>query len=306
MDPMLNDSFSGDPPWDRFMPNDLSSESSRLAVDDAEARYRVNRVENDGWVGKSISRAQSFMGWQTPLQIVRELMMMHEEPLILDGPDEIAFFANRQGRIAIGVLMLIAIGLVPYWQVRLGLLVAIGLILASLVRAAFSDHYTRYVITTDRVMYITGVVSRKHMWIPYSKVTDLSYSQTVAGRALGIARVRIESANEASPFRTLENLGRPKLFMHTLSTMVNLRQAPVRGKGGFGATPKKREIMNKLMDELVEEGVNAFDSRHEVLKAVFDDWTDKDLEEHTDPRHVAEEHLEAAWDSWDEEIDTSD
>ena len=47
MDPILNDSFSGDPPWDRFMPNDLSSESSGLAVDDAEARVRRARDARD-------------------------------------------------------------------------------------------------------------------------------------------------------------------------------------------------------------------------------------------------------------------
>jgi hypothetical protein len=150
-------------------------------------------------------------------------------------------------------------------------------VIVSLVLGAFKDHYTRYVITTDRVMYITGVIKREHMWIPYSKVTDLSFGQGLADRAMGVAKVKIESANEASPFRELINLSHPKLFMHALSTMVNIRQAPMRsGQRGFGfmnaPAPKKMEILDTLLDRIEEAGLQAYTSRIEVKKAVFDDW----------------------------------
>jgi hypothetical protein len=74
---------------------------------------------DSGFVNRGISRVQKAFGWQTPIDIVRDLMMVYEEPIVLDGPDELAYFGNRLYRIIAGIVALIGIGLITQPQVQL-------------------------------------------------------------------------------------------------------------------------------------------------------------------------------------------
>lgn len=230
-------------------------------------------------IGRFIRWVQRLFNLQQTGDLVSELMMGFEEPILIDGPSEAAFLVNRWKIIALGVLsIVVAFGLNVPWLTVAAFLFASGVAL-MLVISALRDHYTRYVITTDRVVRIEGVLSRQQNSIPYSKVTDLTFMQSASDRLiLKIARVRIESANEASPFRDLEDLTQPRLFMHTLTTMLNIRQAPNRlGLPQTGTRfPKKVEVLLDLLDQIEEAGLKAYTSRNAVVQAVFEDWVDLD------------------------------
>ncbi len=66
---------------------------------------------------------------------------------------------------------------------------------------------THYVITTQRVMLRTGILSRRGKDIGLSRITDVSYSQSLWDRIIGAGTLTIESAGEGPPqvFSNLPN-----------------------------------------------------------------------------------------------------
>lgn len=225
-------------------------------------------------IGRFIEALQRMLGLPSTADLIDDLMMTYEEPVLVDGPAEIAFIFNRiYLLIGTGLLVLAAFGLEIFWLTVLAFAVVVAIVLL-LVVAALRDHYTRYVITTDRVVRIEGVISRQQNSIPYSKVTDLTFRQSAADRLMSIARIRIDSANEASPFRELTDLTQPRLFMKTLSTMVNIRQTPNRVGTAQPITgePKKVVILRLLLAEIREAGLAVAADDDPILEAVFDDW----------------------------------
>jgi uncharacterized membrane protein YdbT with pleckstrin-like domain len=105
----------------------------------------------------------------------------------------------------------------------LGLMV-IGVISAILVVRRLQAWYTRYALTDFRLIRSWGVLNRQLAWIPWSKVTDVLLTQTLAGRILGYATVRIESANEASGFKAVTDLRDPHRFHRVVTEMVQAKQ----------------------------------------------------------------------------------
>lgn len=122
-------------------------------------------------------------------------------------------------------------GLLAYWGLStqnldiggVALIGAGGLLMYLRVKR-WTQRYTAYVLTSMRVMRISGVIKRSSAWIPWAKVTDIRYEATLAGRILGYATVYIESANEASGLAAMRNLHDPKVFYARLTEMVHSRQ----------------------------------------------------------------------------------
>ena len=87
-------------------------------------------------------------------------------------------------------------------------------------------------VITDQLAVIPAATSRSPKnhrkrsmaWIPWSKVTDVLLTQTLAGRILGYATVRIESANEASGFKAVTDLRDPHRFHRVVTEMVQAKQ----------------------------------------------------------------------------------
>ena len=58
---------------------------------------------------------------------------------------------------------------------------------------------THYVITTHRLLYRTGVLARSGRDIGLSRITDVSYRQTLWDRLINSGTVSIETAGEGGP-----------------------------------------------------------------------------------------------------------
>lgn len=222
-----------------------------------------------------IERVQRLLKLPTVEDRIHGLQIKYEEPLLVDGPSEVAFVMERiPWLLGLGALLLVALAINIGW-LNVAAFAIVAIVIVLLMISAVNDHYKRYIITTDRIIQISGVVSVKNTWIPYSKVTDLTFEQGLSDRILGVAKVRIDSANVDSPFHTLTNLTNPQLFSFTLSTMVNLRQVPNR-LGTVSNDPKRLgkrlQILMDLLDQIEEAGLSAWRSRSKVVEAVFDDW----------------------------------
>ena len=66
-----------------------------------------------------------------------------------------------------------------------------------------------FVATDRRLLLIYGIVTRKVAMMPLSKVTDLSYNRSAAGRLLGYGEFVLESAGQDQALRKVQWLPRP-------------------------------------------------------------------------------------------------
>lgn len=93
----------------------------------------------------------------------------------------------------------------PYW---IGILLGIPFVISALwlLVRSIKLKSTKYVITNQRVMSISGVISKNIRDIPLSKIQSVSYHQGILGRIFNIGSVVIESAGLDPNAQELLNL----------------------------------------------------------------------------------------------------
>ena len=171
---------------------------------------------------------QGLVGAATIDEIIYDRLLPNEKIFMVDGPATIALVVRKfRWIVALAISLILMIELSgTLWKVAMFVLViAISVVLLA---SAVQFHYTRYVVTGTRMIYLSGVINRSHQWIPWAKVTDMSYIQGWTERIQNIGRVHIESANEASPFKEMKDLSHPGTMMRVLVYMVSERQGKVK------------------------------------------------------------------------------
>ena len=78
-----------------------------------------------------------------------------------------------------------------------------GLVLMAFAVAWFVRKYawwqtTNFVVTTDRLIYRSGVVAKRGKEIPLERVTNIAFRQSIFERLIGTGDLTIESAGERS------------------------------------------------------------------------------------------------------------
>ena len=164
----------------------------------------------------------------TPDEIVRSYLVSGERVIHVDKPalDAFVLIQIREVLLAIGLFILFLWSLATGKGTVLPLLafIAFDVLLVWLIVKRMQAFYTRYVITTFRVLRVSGILTRRNVWIPWVKITDLSFRQSLLGRVFGYATIRIESANEESGLQDLSDLKEPLRFNRILVEMVNTKQ----------------------------------------------------------------------------------
>ncbi|MGO8891083.1 MAG: PH domain-containing protein, partial [Streptosporangiaceae bacterium] len=69
-----------------------------------------------------------------------------------------------------------------------------GLVLLRLVVKVFEWSVNYFVVTSQRMLLSTGIVTHKVNMMPLSKVTDMSFQRSATGRILGYGEFIVESA----------------------------------------------------------------------------------------------------------------
>jgi len=164
----------------------------------------------------------------TPDEVLQSYLTHDEIFILVDEPATSAFLLEASNEILIIVVIALVTGFAVgqgggTFAALLGLIV-ISVITSILVVRRLQAWYTRYALTDFRLIRSWGVVKRQLAWIPWSKVTDVLLVQTLAGRILGYATVRIESANEASGFKAVTDLRDPHRFHRVVTEMVQAKQ----------------------------------------------------------------------------------
>jgi uncharacterized membrane protein YdbT with pleckstrin-like domain len=79
-----------------------------------------------------------------------------------------------------------------------------GLVFLRLVVKVFEWGETYFVVTSQRFLLATGIVTRKVNMMPLAKVTDMSFQRSAMGRILGYGEFILESAGQD---QALTNVG---------------------------------------------------------------------------------------------------
>jgi len=67
-----------------------------------------------------------------------------------------------------------------------------------------------FVVTSQRMLLATGIVTRKVNMMPLGKVTDMSFQRSTLGRILGYAGFILESAGQDQALRIVDHLPCPE------------------------------------------------------------------------------------------------
>lgn len=140
---------------------------------------------------------------------------------------------NRIQWIAVGVLVLVAIPLVlvPFLRWR----------------------STHYVVTSHRVMVRRGIINKTGKDITLSKITDVSFNQTLFDRVIRSGSLHIESAGD-SPDEQLNNIPNSNVVQQLINRLIDeddLRRRSIIGRGP----------MSRAGDQIEENATSAGDER---------------------------------------------
>ena len=84
------------------------------------------------------------------------------------------------------------------------------LLLLRLAVKAYEWSETYFVVTSQRMLLQTGLVTRKVNMMPLSKVTDMSFQRSSLGRILGYGEFILESAGQEQALRVVDHLPYPE------------------------------------------------------------------------------------------------
>src|SRR5271165_5890427 len=130
----------------------------------------------------------------------RQVITVHRHPAVLIGP----VFVVLVGLAAAGWLSnFVAHGNGPTILV---IWIVWALLLVRLAVKVFEWSDTYFVVTSQRMLLQTGLVTKKVNMMPLSKVTDMSFQRSSLGRILGYGEFILESAGQDQALRVVDHL----------------------------------------------------------------------------------------------------
>ncbi len=85
-----------------------------------------------------------------------------------------------------------------------------GVLMVRLVWEAVNWAVDYFVITSERILLTSGVFTRSVAMMPLSKVTDMSFHRSFAGRLLGYGEFVVESAGQDQALRKIDHIPYPE------------------------------------------------------------------------------------------------
>jgi uncharacterized membrane protein YdbT with pleckstrin-like domain len=191
------------------------------------------------------------------------------EDTVLDLHPHWWFFV---GPLAALVVSIVA-GVVIYIKTDNGILQAFAGVLVLVCLGWFAVRYakwstTNFVVTTDRLIYRHGVLSKQGVEIPLDRINTVFFHQSLFERVLGCGDLVIESAGERGQ-EAFSNVRKPSAVQNEIYKQVEAnenRKFDRVGKGGGVATDQSIPDQIARLDELRRGGALT-DAEFEAKKA---------------------------------------
>lgn len=157
---------------------------------------------------------------------------------------------------AVGVLVL-AVGTLAVFPTAPGVALAAVLLLLIAAMAWLAGRYARwastsFVLTSNRLVYRTGVLSRRGREIPLERLNDISVHQTILERLVGSGRLFVESAGAMGQEAFI---GFPHCAAVQKAIHQQLQQSRRRVEVAGGRTQLSVPEQLEKLDELYRRGV---------------------------------------------------
>jgi uncharacterized membrane protein YdbT with pleckstrin-like domain len=112
---------------------------------------------------------------------------------------------------------------------------------------------TNFVVTTDRLVYRSGVVSKHGREIPLERVNDIAFHQSMFERMIGAGDLMIESAGERGQ-QTFSDIRRPSVVQNEIYRQMEATKARDADRMAGRRELSIPEQLDKL-DDLRQRGV---------------------------------------------------
>lgn len=135
-------------------------------------------------------------------------------------------------------LLIAAVLIAAYLDVLQWVLIAVIVVLALIfvVKPLVDWWWTRYVLTTERLITRTGLVAKTGVEIPLENITNVNFSQTVVERILGAGDLLVESAGTTGQSE-FDNIPRPDEFQ---ALLYKVREERTMQLSGHRSAPEPR------------------------------------------------------------------
>jgi len=134
----------------------------------------------------------------------RQVITVHQHPAVLIRPIfEVLVGLAIAGWLSSSIAHGNGIALLVIWVLWVVLLLRLGV-------KAYEWSETYFVVTSQRMLLQTGLVTRKVNMMPLSKVTDMSFQRSSLGRILGYGEFILESAGQEQALRVVDHLPYPE------------------------------------------------------------------------------------------------
>ena len=134
----------------------------------------------------------------------RQVITVHQHPAILIRPIfEVLIGLAIAGWLTVAFAKNNGVAVLVIWIIW-------GLVFLRLVIKVIEWGETYFVVTSQRFILATGLVTRQVKMMPLAKVTDMSFQRSAMGRLLGYGEFILESAGQDQALNKVDHLPYPE------------------------------------------------------------------------------------------------
>ena len=153
------------------------------------------------------------------------------------------------------------------WNLVLLVVALVGVLFLALPRY-LQWQFTRFVLTTDRLITRRGVIAKHSKEIPLERINDVAFSQGIFDRMIGAGSLMIESAGERGQ-EQITHVRHPERVQKTIYEESEKNQDRMMQPRG-AAAPAQESIPQQIeaLSRLKEQGVineSEFESKKQEL-----------------------------------------
>lgn len=198
----------------------------------------------------------------------RELLADHEQVVFDLKPHWVAVVPSVLWTVLALALVVVVFMFTEGTVALIGAAVAGVLWLFLAVPPFVRWQFTRFVLTTDRLITRSGVIAKHSKEIPLERINDVAFSQSILDRILGAGDLLIESAGERGQGR-ISNVRSPErvqLMIYEESEKNNNRMMSPRSAGT--SIPEQIEALSRLKEQGVITDVEFETKKADLLKRI--------------------------------------
>lgn len=170
--------------------------------------------------------------------------------------------------IGLAIIAVLAATYLDGWFRNIVLIILLALLLWLLVAPLVDWWWTRYVLTTERLITRSGLIAKSGVEIPLENITNVNFSQTAIERMLGAGDLLIESAGSTgqSKFRDIPH---PDEFQALLYKVREQRSLTL--SGSRPAPPQDPTEAIRKLAKLKDDGLITEAEYEEKRKQILDE-----------------------------------